>query len=121
MKAELVDTVERREDDGGRGYVGRTTATASAMARESEGEVQGANGGVGAVERATWRSTSASSGVGGKQVAPWRARAHRRHLSACSGERKQLTGAGQHSAGPASGLPGKIPFSFLFSVFCYLF
>ena len=36
--------MERREDDGGRGYVGGTTAAASAMARESEGEVQGANG-----------------------------------------------------------------------------
>ena len=48
-----MDTVERREDDGGRGYVGGTMAAASAMARESEGEVQGANGGVGAVERAT--------------------------------------------------------------------
>ena len=39
------------------------------MVEEGEGEVQGANGGVGAVERATWRSTNASSGVGGKQVA----------------------------------------------------
>ena len=69
--ADLLDTVERHVDDGGRGYVGGTTAAASAMARESEGEVQGANGGVGAVERATWRSTSTSSGAGGKQVAPW--------------------------------------------------
>ena len=33
-------------------------------------------------------------GRGGKQVAPWRARARRRHLSACSGESKQLTGHG---------------------------
>ena len=64
------------------------------------------------------RSTSASSGAGGKQVAPWRARARWRHLSACSGKRKQLTGAGQHSAGPASGLPGKI---LSLSLFCFVF
>ena len=38
-----------------------------------------------------------------------------RHLSACSGESKQLAGAGQHSAGPPGGLPGK------FSAFCSLF
>ena len=61
-----------------------------------------------------------SRGAGGKQVAPWRARARRRHLSACSGETKQLAGTGQHSAGPASGLPGRIPSLSLFSfVFFY--
>ena len=63
-------------------------------------------------------------GRSGKQVAPWRARARQRHLSACSGGRKQLTGAGQHSAGPASGLPGKILSLlsvFLFICFCSVF
>ena len=60
--AELLDTVGRRENDGGRGYVGGTTAAASAMARESEGEAMGANGGVQGVEGATWRATSSSRG-----------------------------------------------------------
>ena len=54
-------------------------------------------------------------GEGGKQVARWRARARRRHLSACSGESRQLTCAGQHSAGP----PGK-SFFFLFSLFLFI-
>ena len=39
--AELQDTVERRVDDGGHGYGGRTEAAASAMAEGSEGERQG--------------------------------------------------------------------------------
>ena len=39
----------------------------------------------------------------------WRARARHAHLPACSGKGKQLAGTGQHSAGPASGLPGKWP------------
>ena len=61
---------------------------------------------------------------GGKLLAPWRAHARRRHLSACSGESRQLTGAGQHSAGPPGGLPGKssafCSFLFLFiSVLCF--
>ena len=60
--AELLDTVGRRENDGGRGYVGGTTAAASAMARESEGEAMGANGGVQGLGRATWRSSSSSTG-----------------------------------------------------------
>ena len=85
--------------------------------RRGEGEVQGANE-VSGRSSGRRRSTSASSGTGGKQVAPWRAHARRRHLSACSGKRKQLTGAGQHSAGPASGLPGKI---LSLSLFCFVF
>ena len=36
--AELLDTVARRGDDGGRDYGGETAAGASAMVRESEGE-----------------------------------------------------------------------------------
>lgn len=35
---ELVDTVERCEDNGGRGYDGGAAAAASAMAGESERE-----------------------------------------------------------------------------------
>ena len=44
--AELLDTVGRREDDGGYGYSGEVAAAASAMVEEGEGEVQGTNGGV---------------------------------------------------------------------------
>ena len=64
-------------------------------------------------------------GEGGKLLAPWRAHARRRQLSACSGESKQLAGAGQHSAGPPGGLPGEflcLLFFFLFlfiSVLCF--
>ena len=60
--AELLHTVGRRENDGGRGYVAGTTAAASAMARESEGEAMGANGGVQGLGGATWRSSSSSTG-----------------------------------------------------------
>ena len=48
---------------------------------------------------------------GGRQPGRrWRtaARAADRQLPACSGGRKQVAGTGQHSAGPASGLPGKV-------------
>ena len=51
--AELLDTVGRREDDGGRGYAGEVAAAPSAMARESEGEAMGANGGVQGLKGAT--------------------------------------------------------------------
>ena len=39
--AELLDTVARRGDDGGRDYGGGAAAGASAMVRESEGERHG--------------------------------------------------------------------------------
>ena len=39
--AELLDTVARRGDDGGRDYGGGAVAGAAAMVRESEGERQG--------------------------------------------------------------------------------
>ena len=60
--AELLDMVGRREDDGGRGYTGEVAAAPSAMARESEGEAMGANGGVQGLGGATWRSSSSSTG-----------------------------------------------------------
>ena len=60
--AELLDTVGRREDDGGRGYVGGMTAAASAMARESEGEAMGEKGSVQGLGGATWRSSRSSTG-----------------------------------------------------------
>ena len=69
-----------------------------------------------------------SRGAGGKQVAPWRAQARRRHLPACLAGKKQLAGAGQHSAGPpggpAGGLGGLRQVSSslsLFFLFFYLF
>ena len=55
----------------------------------------------------------------GKLLAPWRARARRRHLSACSGESRQLTGVGQHNAGLPGGLPGKFLCLLFFSLFIY--
>ena len=60
--AELLDTVGRREDDGGYGYSGEVAAAASAMARESEGEAMGANGGVQGLGGAMWMSSSSSTG-----------------------------------------------------------
>ena len=51
---ELLDTMGRREDDGGCGYSGEVAAAASAMVEEGKGEVQGANGGVQGLGGATW-------------------------------------------------------------------
>ena len=67
-----------------------------------------------------------SRGAGGKQVAPWRAQARRRHLPACLAGKKQLAGAGQHSArplgGPAGGFGGLHPVTSSLSLsFCFLF
>ena len=56
--------------------------------------------------RVSWRLQAHR---GGRQPGRrWRtaARAADRQLPACSGRRKQVAGTGQHSAGPASGLPG---------------
>ena len=47
--AELLDTAVRRGGDSGYGFHGSAGAIASAMVGESEGEDQGANGGVGEV------------------------------------------------------------------------
>ena len=78
---------------------------------------------------ATWRRLGVQ-GSGGKQVTPWRARARRRHLPACLAGKKQLAGAGQHSAGPPGGPAGELAglrlvnfslflcFSYLFYYFC---
>ena len=92
--AELLDTVGRCEDDGGYGYSGEVAAAASAMVEEGEGEVMGEKGGVQGLGGGSWRVVQLVHGLGGKQVAPWRARARRRHLGACSGGSKQLTGHG---------------------------
>ena len=69
---ELLDTVARREVDGERDYGVGAAAVASAMARESEGEVLGGGAGVcGVGERARGRSlSSAGRGErrGGRQL-----------------------------------------------------
>ena len=75
------------------------------------------------MSRASVRDVEASRGAGGKQVAPWRAQARRRHLPACLVGKKQLAGAGQHSAGPPGGPAGElarlrlVSFSLSLSVF----
>ena len=117
--AELLDTVEWREVDGGRGYSGEVAAAASAMVGERRGRGDGGEWGCPEARGRVEGFVQRIHGRGGKQVAPWRARARRRHLSACSGESRQLTGAGQHSAGPPGGLPGK-SFCFLFSLFLFI-
>ena len=72
--AELLDTVARRGDDGGRDYGGGAAAGASAKVRESEEEELGANGCV-------HRAARGGSRVTGSCVA--RAGAAVEHLPAC--------------------------------------
>ncbi len=60
--AELLDTVGRREDDGGYGYSGEVAAAASAMVEEGEGEAMGEKGDVQGLGGASWRSSSSSTG-----------------------------------------------------------
>ena len=68
--AELLDTVGRRKDGGGYGYVGEVAAAASAMVEGGEGEAMGEKGGVqGSGARRGGRP--ARPRRGGKQVAPW--------------------------------------------------
>ena len=86
----------------------------SARAREGEraeeGEERGRTRGVpGRVRERPGVSWRLQAHRGGRQPGRrWRtaARAADRQLPACSGGRKQVAGTGQHSAGPASGLPG---------------
>ena len=119
--AELLDTVGRREVDGGRGYSGEVAAAASAMVGRRRGRGDGGERGCPGARGRIVEVVQLVHGRGGKQVAPWRARARRRHLSACSGESKQLTGAGQHSAGPPGGLPGEFLCLLVFSLFIYFY
>ena len=85
--------------------------------RQGEWRVQG-------LRCATWRRPGVQ-GVGGKQVAPWRAQARRRHRPASLAGKKQLAGAGQHSArppgGPAGGLGGLRQVSSSLSLFLSVF
>ena len=126
--AELLDTTARRKDDEERDYGDGAATVVSAMVRESEGERQG-EWRVQGLRGATCRRPGVQ-GVGGKQVTPWRAQACRRHLPACLAGKKQLAGAGQHSAGPPGGPAGElaglrqVSFSlslFLFFLFILLF
>ena len=59
--AELLDTVGRREDDGGYGYSGEVAAAASAMVEEGEGEAMGENGDVRGLGARRERSASSSA------------------------------------------------------------
>ena len=125
-----LDLLEGEDDGGaaGHGQVTRRRRWLRLRRRGGSGCVGHGGGRRGRGAGGEWRCPGARGrdvevvqlvhGRSGKQVAPWRARARRRHLSACSGGRKQLTGAGQHSAGPASGLPGKI---LSLSLFCFVF
>ena len=56
-----MDTVGRREVDGGRGYSGEVAAAASAMVEEGEGEAMGEKGGVQRLGGASWGLSSAST------------------------------------------------------------
>ena len=72
---ELLDTVARRGVDGERSYGEGVAATASAMARESEGEELGENGGVLGVHGSTWSSSKPAArrgGEAGRRAAAWR-------------------------------------------------
>ena len=59
--AELLETVGRREDDGGHGYSGEVAAAVSAMVEEGEGEAMGEKGDVQGLGGASWRSSSSST------------------------------------------------------------
>ena len=109
--------MEWREVDGGHGYSGEVSTAASAMVGKRRGRGDGGEWQCPGARGASREVGQLIRGGGGQLLAPWRAHARRRHLSACSGESRQLTGAGQHSAGPLGGLLGK----FLLSVFFLLF
>ena len=116
--------MEWREVDGGHGYSGEVSAAASAMVGRRRGRGDGGEWRCPGARGASREVGQLIRGGGGKLLAPWRAHARRRHLSACSGESRQLTGAGQHSAGPPGGLPGEflcLLFVSLFIYFCTVF
>ena len=80
MMAELVDTMARREDDGGRGYNDGAAAGALAMVGNGEGEALGTNGEVQGVGATTWRS---SRHPGLRAASRWR-RGELRHAGVTS-------------------------------------
>ena len=73
-----MDTIARREDDGGRDYGDGAAAKASAMVGEGEGEGRGVNEEVCRVGATTWRSSRCT---GARAASRWR-RGKPRHASA---------------------------------------
>ena len=71
-----MDTMARREDDGGRGYDDGTVAGASAMVGNGKGDALGTNERVQGLRCVTWRSSRRRGGgqvkQGSREVA-WRA------------------------------------------------
>ena len=124
--AELLDTVARREVDGGRGYSEGVAAMASAMVWESEGEELERRGGVWEVRGREGGRFTALAGRGrrrgGEQVRGTHAVLAVEHLPACLAG-KQLAGAVLGWAGRWAGcwVPGKLfPFFFCFLFFLIL-
>ena len=73
--AKLLDMVAQRGVDGERDYGEGAAAVASAMARESEGEELGENGGVLGVHGSTWslsKPATRRGGEAGRRPAAWR-------------------------------------------------
>ena len=89
---------------GGDGYV----RSRLRKGLEGEGENRGSServGRTGTTPRRGFAASRCPRMQAGSLVA-WRSRARRRAPLCLPGERKQVAGTGQHSAGPASGLPG---------------
>ena len=98
-----------RGDGGGRGSGKRRRRLRSGITGEDEGESQGENGvsegsgqcrGVASRRRHAVQARQAARELRGELGVRGRA------PLCLPGERKQVAGTGQHSAGPASGLPG---------------
>ena len=138
--AELGVTATGQGDGGGRGSGKRRRRLRSGITGEDEGESQGENGvsegsgqcrGVASRRRHAVQARQAARELRGELGVRGRA------PLCLPGERKQVAGTGQHSAGPASGLPGGLRqvsgqvvsslslfsncFSFLFLQVCFEF
>ena len=107
--SELLGMVMGRGDGGGRGSGKRRRRLRSGITGEDEGESQGENGvsegsgqcrGVASRRRHAVQARQAARELRGELGVRGRA------PLCLPGERKQVAGTGQHSAGPASGLPG---------------
>ena len=127
--SELLGMVMGRGDGGGRGSGKRRRRLRSGITGEDEGESQGENGvsegsgqcrGVASRRRHAVQARQAARELRGELGVRGRA------PLCLPGERKQVAGTGQHSAGPASGLPGRWPLALLslslfYFSFCFLF
>ena len=109
--SELLGMVMGRGDGGGRGSGKRRRRLRSGITGEDEGESQGENGvsegsgqcrGVASRRRHAVQARQAARELRGELGVRGRA------PLCLPGERKQVAGTGQHSAGPASGLPGEL-------------